>query len=216
MKAFLRTALPALEVLLLIQLASAQAPHLTPFSADMQVSSTHGDGGARDMEGKIYVASGHMRMNVETGGHETAIITDFATRTTDILMPQQHMYMEHKAGQTPGRGPGNFAQDLKPYDPENPCANQPDVTCKKIGVEEVNGRACDHWELTDKRGKVANIWIDQKLYFPIKAVSQNSTLLLSNIQEGEPDASLFQIPPDFRKFDMGGMMPPGMSGPPQQ
>jgi hypothetical protein len=201
---------------LLIQSASAQIPHLTPFSADMQISSTRGDGEARDMDGKIFVASGHMRLNLATAGHESAIITDFATKTTDILMVQQQMYMEHKAGEMPGRGPGSMTRDLKPYDPENPCANQPDVTCKKIGVEEVNGRTCDHWELTDKEGKVANIWIDQKLHFPIKAVSRNSTLVLSNIQEGEPDASLFQIPPGFRKFDMGGMMPPDMGGPPQQ
>ncbi len=71
--------------------------------------------------------------------------------------------------------PGNFTQDLHPYDPENPCATQPDVTCKKIGVETVSGRTCDHWEMTDKQGKVANVWVDQKLHFPIKMVSQDST-----------------------------------------
>jgi len=40
--------------------------------------------------------------------------------------------------------------------------------------------------------------------------------LLTNISEGEPDASLFQIPAGFKKMDMGGMMPPGMGRPPQQ
>ena len=30
-------------------------------------------------------------------------------------------------------------------------------------------------------------------------------------REGEPEASLFQIPADYRKMDMGGMMPPGMA-----
>jgi len=200
----------------LMQLASAQVPHLTPFSADMEMSSTRADRGPRDMEGKIFVASGHMRMNMDSAGHQTAIITDLATKTVDILMPQQQMYMEHKAGETPGRGPGSMTRDLKPYDPEHPCATQPDVTCKKIGVEEVSGHTCDHWEITDKQGKVANIWIGQKLHFPIKTVSQDSTLLLSNIKEGEPDASLFQIPAGFHKIDLGGMMPPGGGGPPQQ
>ncbi|HZL66321.1 MAG TPA: DinB family protein, partial [Candidatus Limnocylindrales bacterium] len=37
---------------------------------------------------------------------------------------------------------------------------------------------------------------------------------LSNIEEGEPDASLFQIPPGYTKMDMGSMMQ--MGHPPQQ
>jgi hypothetical protein len=87
-----------------------------------------------------------------------------------------------------------MTQDLKPYDPENPCANQSELTCKKIGVEEVSGRTCDHWEITHKDGTVSNVWIDQKLHFPIKTVSQNSTLLLTNIKEGEPRRQPFPDP----------------------
>jgi hypothetical protein len=129
-------------------------------------------------------------------------------------MIQQHMYIEHKAGQMQGQGPGAGAEGLHPYDPENPCASDPDVKCKKIGVEEVSGRTCDHWELTDQKGNVSNVWVDQKLHFPVKIVSPDTTLLLSKIVEGEPDASLFQVPDGFRKMDIGGMMPPG-AGPPQ-
>jgi hypothetical protein len=205
-----------MAVVLLLQLLSAQVPQLAPFSADMEISSTRGDRGPVDMQGQIFVATGHMRMNMESSGHQTAVLTDFATKTVDILLPQQQMYLEHQAGDMPGRGPDRMTQDLKAYDPQNPCATQPDVTCKKIGVEDVSGRTCDHWEITDKQGKVTNIWIDQKLHFPIKVVSQDSTMLLSNIKEGEPDASLFQIPAGYRKMDMRGMMPPGGAGPPQQ
>jgi hypothetical protein len=218
LKALLRTLLPAIPVLLLLQFASAQLPHLTPFSADLEISSTGSDAGQRDMQGKLFVATGHMRMNMDNPtGRQTAIITDFATKTVDILLVPQQMYIEHKAGDMPGRGPGaGPTQDLKPYDPDHPCATQPDLTCKKIGVEDVSGRTCDHWEITDKGGKVTNLWIDQKLHFPIKTVSQNSTLLLSNIKEGEPDAALFTVPADFHKVDMRGMMPPSGGGPPHQ
>ena len=51
----------------------------------MEMSSTRADRGPRDMEGKIFVASGHMRMNMDSAGHQTAIITDLATKTVDIL-----------------------------------------------------------------------------------------------------------------------------------
>ncbi len=68
--------------------------------------------------------------------------------------------------------------------------------------------------MTDKNGKVSNIWIDQKLHFPIKTVSEDSSWELSNIKEGEPSASLFEIPSGYQKMDMGSMMQ-GMR-PPQQ
>jgi hypothetical protein len=212
-----RTLISALLLLLALQFAAAQLPSFSPFTADLHIVSTRADRGPQDVNGKIFFGSGHVRMNLDAGGHQTAIITDFATKTSDVLMIEQQMYIESKGGQT-SRGPGsNVTQELKPYDPEHPCANQPDVTCKKIGVEEVNGRTCDHWELTDKNGKVSNLWIDQKLHLPIKIVSDDSTITLSNIQEGQPDASLFKVPDGFRKMDLGGMVSPNMGGsPPHQ
>src|SRR5206468_1517131 len=96
---------------LLVQLGTAQSvPQFSPFTADMQISTTRGGGTARDMTGKLYTGSGHLRLNMTAEGHESAIITDFATKTTDILMVQQQMYIEHKAGQMLGRGPGSNAR----------------------------------------------------------------------------------------------------------
>lgn len=200
--------------LLIVQFAAAQVPQFTPFSADMQITST-GARGPADMNGKLYVGSGHMRMDMEMQGQQSAVITDFATQTVDILMIQPKMYMEHNMGQMQRRGPGSTTADLHPYDPENPCASQPDITCKKIGEEVVSGRTCEHWEITDKNGRVSNVWIDPKLHFPVKATTQDGSILLSNIKEGQPDAGLFQIPAGFTKMDMGGMMGPGMGRPPQ-
>ena len=208
--------LMATTILMLAQLASAQAAvQPQPFSADMQFSSTRGGAMTRDMTGKMYFGSGHMRMDMQADprGGSGVIITDFKTQTIDILMPEQHMYMEHKADEMAGRRPG-MMPSIKPFrDPGNPCAGEEGITCKKVGEEPVNGRTCDHWQITDKNGKVSNVWIDQKLHFPIKTVSEDSTLELSNIQEGEPSASLFQIPPGYTKMDMGSMM---QMGRPQQ
>jgi len=157
------------------------------------------------MSGKIFVGHGHMRLDMAAGGHESATITDFATKTTDMLVIEQKMYIEHKASQISRPGArAKLSDGLKPYDPEHPCADQPDITCKKISVETVSGRPCDHWEFTDKNNKVTNAWIDQKLHFPIKLASEDSTILLSSITEGEPDASLFRIPSDFQKMETGG------------
>jgi len=213
-KVLLRTLMPGVAALLLFQLASAQVPQLSPFSADLQITSTRSNAGPRDVTGQVYVGSGHIRVNMEGSGHKTALLTDFAAKTTDILLLDQQMYIEQKIKQTSGPGPTTVAQDLKPFDPDNPCASQPDVTCKKVGVEGVSGRTCDHWEVTDKQGRVANLWIDQKLHFPVKVTSQDSTMLLSNIKEGQPDASLFVIPSGFEKLETSPAKPPRAAGPP--
>jgi len=215
MRVRLRIAVSAVAICLLVTLAAAQVPHFSPFSADMQMTSTQGSQGPREVDGKIFVGEGHMRLNMSMQGHESAVITDFATKTVDILMIEPKMYMEHKAGAMSRRGMGNPAEDLKPFDPENPCANQPDITCKKIGMETVSGRNCEHWEITDKNGKVINVWVDPKLHFPVKTVGNDGTILLTNIKEGQQDASVFQIPADFHKMEMGPMMQPG-AGPPQR
>jgi hypothetical protein len=200
--------------LLLLQLAAAQIPQLTPFSADMQFSSTRAHA-PHDVDGKIYVSRDHMRMEMQSGPHGQAIIiTNIASQTTDTLMPEQHMYMEFKASDMQARRPG-MMPNVKPLrDPSNPCAYEEGTACKNLGVEPVNGRSCDHWQITDKNGKVSDIWVDQKLHFPIKTVTQDSTWQLTNVKEGEPDASLFQIPPGYQKMDLGSMMQ-GMR-PPQQ
>ncbi len=216
----LRTSvIPATVVafLLLLPWAAAQMPpQMTPFSADMQFTSTHGKGGAmHEASGKIYMAHEHMRMDMQGGpGGGAVMITNFATQTTDTLMPEQHMYMEFKADQMQGRRT-SIGPSIKPLaDPNNPCASMEGSTCKNLGTEQVNGRSCDHWQITDKNGKVSNVWIDQKLHFPIKTVSPDSSWELTNIKEGEPAASLFEIPSGYQKMDMGSMMQ-GMR-PPQQ
>jgi hypothetical protein len=213
MKLAFRSLVLIVATLFFASFAAAQAPQFSPFSADMLMTTSAGPQGPREMNGKIYVGSGHMRINISSQGHDTAIITDFASRTVDVLMVEPKMYMEHKAGAMSRRGFGSPTDELKPFDPENPCANQPDITCKKIGTETISGRNCQHWEITDKNGKVLNVWVDPKLHFPVKTVGNDGTILLSNIKEGDPAASLFQIPSDFKKMDLNGMTPQGAGRP---
>ncbi len=213
----LRTRILLLTAVLLLALSIvAQVPHLTPFSADMEISSMQAGPANRDMSGKLYVSPQAMRMDMEgEGPRQAIIITTFATKTTDILMPQQHMYMEHKAGENPmHRGPNTA--DVHPYDPKNPCATDPGTTCKDLGSETVNGRTAEHWQVTHKDGAVSDLWIDDQLHFPIKTVTEGTIWQLKNIKEGPQEASLFQVPSGYRKMEMPGMG--GMMGgrPPQQ
>lgn len=210
-----RTSFLMLAILLLAHLVVAQAsPQITPFSADMSYSSVaRNSRPARDMDGKIYFGHDHMRLEMQGGPRgPSVILTNFQTQVTDILLPQQQMYIEHKMGEMAARRPG-MMPNIKPlHDPNNPCVGEEGATCKNLGVEQVNGRACDHWQIADKDGRITNSWIDQKLHIPIKSVSEDGTLELTNIKEGEAEAVLFQIPAGYQKIDPSNMR----GGPPQQ
>lgn len=184
--------------------ACAQAIFPQPFSADLSMKAKNGD----QMTGKYFVGPSKMRMDMNAHGHEMSTIVDPSTKTSYMLMHQQKMYMEMHAGQGPMMQRGPKMPDLKSYDPSNPCANDPNVTCKNEGTETVNGRSADKWVLTDKnKGEVSTVWVDKKLHFPIRTMtSDGSQIDLTNIQEGAPPASTFDIPAGYRKFDMGAMM----------
>ena len=216
MKTWIR-AVTLSAVALLPLLPAAQAvPQLMPFSADMQITTSHAGRPAHDVSGKMYVNRQHMRMELQEGAKRggAIVITNLSTQITDTLIPEQHMYMEFNAEQAMAKRPG-MAPSIKPLtDPNNPCANEAGSSCKNLGVETVNGRSCDHWQITDKQGKVSDVWVDRKLHFPIKSVTSESTWQLTNIKEGEPEASLFEVPAGYQKMDLGQMMQ-GMR-PPQQ
>ncbi len=228
MKVVVRSALMSLALILLTSFSTAQTPpQIAPFSADLSYSGVaRGSRPARDIDGKVYFANGRARIEMQGGpggpggGQSSVIINNYKDQITDILLPSQQIYMEHKMGEGPAGRRGGMMPSVKPFnDPSDPCANEEGWTCKNLGTEEVNGRTCDHWQITDKQGKVTNAWVDQKLHFPIKSVNEDGTWELTNIKEGEPDASLFEIPSSYKKMDMSNMMR-GMGGmqgaPPQQ
>lgn len=200
MKQVLRIGL-AVSILSMALLSARAQVVPQPFSADMAVTTNKGD----KMPGKFYFAPPKLRMEMSSRGHDVIIITNNATQVSEILMPQQHMYMESRPGQ--GANPMMPVPRVDvPVDPSNPCTAHGDTTCKNLGPETVNGRVCDHWQVTDKKGAVSNTWIDQKLHFPIKTQSADgSALEFSNVKEGSPAAALFEIPPGYNKLDMGSM-----------
>ncbi len=192
----LRLALVALFVFLSAALPLLAQQRPTPFSADMKMTGGRG----MDMTGKMYFGGEKIRMDMNAPQGTSVMLVDPVKRTSYMLMPEQKMYMEFNAAMARRRTP-----DMKPMDPENPCANTPDTTCKKVGTETVNGRNCDKWEFTTS-GRVTNYWVDKRLMFPVKMTGEGTSWELTNIKEGPQDAKLFEIPPDYQKMDMGGMM----------
>jgi outer membrane lipoprotein-sorting protein len=189
----------------------AQAPAMPQFSAEMKMTTKAGSAA-----GKLYFGGQKIRVEMTTQGHSVIMINDTQRKVSDMLMPEQKMYMETStdSSQMPQRGPMAAAKqpaEMHSYDPSNPCAGNSGTTCQKLGSESVNGRQCDKWQFSNAKGGTQTLWIDQKLHFPIRTQSSDSTWELSNVKEGAPEASLFEIPAGYQKFDMGAMMQ-GMQG----
>jgi hypothetical protein len=201
MKQCIRVSLSVLLLVLASSWAHAQKPQ--PFSADF--STTTPDGAKKT--GKWFFSSPKMRMDItmaQGGGNpfggNVSMIIDGSTHISYMLMPEQHMYMEMQAtGDRDAQGVRNLESLSRGGDP---CVGNPRSTCKKVGAETVNGRSCDKWEMTDKNGHKSTAWIDQKLDAAVRLQEYDGTLTnFTNIKEGAQDASLFTVPPGYRKFD---------------
>lgn len=167
---------------------------------------------------KMYVTKDKMRFesqdkNSRGGG---AVIINFATQTSTILIPERKMYMEFPQGQGPaGQRISNF---FRARDIDNACSEWLKLpynqggSCKKIGSDTVNGRSAIKYEGTNSKGETGDVWLDKKIAFPIKWQNKGGEGELQNIKEGSQPASLFDVPADYQKMQMPMGMP-GMPSP---
>ncbi len=185
------------------------------FSADMVQTKGNNNPGS---VGKVYVGKDKMRFESQRkGGGSAVVLINYATQTTDVLMPERKMYMETTAGQVPGMQ-RNYTF-FRTLDVDNACADwlkmvhKPNATCHKVGNDTVNGRSTVKYEGTSASGEVGNVWLDKSLRFPIKWEEKDRGGEMQNIKEGKQPASLFEVPSDYQKFQMPMGMP-GMTGEP--
>jgi hypothetical protein len=192
--------------LMLLSLLTTAVVAQQDFSADLVSNPERASSGPA----KIYASKDKMRFEGhEQNGHTGTLIINFATQTTDILVPERKMYVESAMGHGPGAQRSfNF---FRAADAENACdewqkmATKPGGTCHKVGSEVVNGRSAIKYQGTSAEGDVTYVWIDPKLRFPVKWQGKNSGGELHNIQEGAQPAGLFAVPSDYQKLDGGSM-----------
>lgn len=184
--------------------AWAQMPEIPSFSADLKITTTKGE----SMTGKIYYGAKHSRMEMNAHGQAMIMISDYSDMNNvkvRMLMPSQHMYMEMNSSMAAGMAGRQRTPQVHMYDPTNPCSAAQGETCKQVGVETMNGYVCSKWEFSGKSNMT--VWISQKLHFPIKSVQQDGTTVeFNNISESAQDSNLFEVPSDYRKMDLSGMM----------
>jgi hypothetical protein len=150
---------------------------------------------------KVSVSGDKVRFEVAGQKKASFAVINVAQRTSTMVLPDTKSYIVSP--------PGHLASPLPLFpidDPENACKaweksmGNPG-TCKKIGDETVNGREAVKYTGAMENGDTGTAWIDRKLHFPIKWEGEKTAAELENIQEGPPDAKLFEIPSDYQKLD---------------
>jgi hypothetical protein len=139
------------------------------FSADMVRTGANGD----TTSGKMYVGDGRMRMEMTQQGREVVRITDTNRQMEWILFPAEQSYIER------GAPPGSAQQaepQAAPSAETDPCTGMQGVTCKRVGVEDVNGRPAVKWEMTaTQQGQTLTgvEWLDKERGIPLKQTMPN-------------------------------------------
>jgi len=144
-----------------VQAAGAQ------FSADMV---RRGPDGAVT-SGKMYVGDGRTRMEMSQQGRDVVRISDQNRHMEWILFPAEQNYLER------GAAVGGEQAPPPPKEPSaeaDPCAGVPGMSCRRVGVEDVNGRPAVKWEMSvTQQGKTltGTQWLDQERGMPLKSLA---------------------------------------------
>ena len=196
----------AMTVSLLLLPATLRAQELT---ADVVIHKANGT----EARGRLYRGKNAVRLEPPEEGQGAVkggvVIYDLARQVTYFLNPTLKAYVER-----PGPAAGGPVSLFVPHK-DNPCALLPqvskDAACQKLGRESVNGRSTERWQATQTRGGrtiTEYAWVDSELHIAIKwQTADQKTGQLENIRLESQPASLFALPPDYRKIEAPARAP---------
>lgn len=179
-----------------------------PFTADMVVKA--GKKKDQTFEGKMYAGTHALRMDMRVRpGMESTTIVRYDKKVVWVLIPGQHRYMEMPISPRAGMMAALRDTDAK-------------VELQSLGAEKVGEYECEKYRVqSTSQGHEYNglVWIASSgsvkgLIVRAEDEKSGATTEYRNIQPGEPDASLFEVPAGYQKFKMPAMG--GMSGIPHR
>lgn len=190
----------ALVVLALGVLSGSVAAQAQQFSA--YIVRQHG--AAKTLAGRLRVLDGKVRIETPEFA-DGFFLVDVAKPSAYFVRPAARVYMD-------ARQSSQLTRWLVPVDPAEPCRQwqamahlaglpeQGDWRCERIGEEEIDGRQAVIFQAVSGSGRFFG-WIDRARRFPLRIKMEDGTITtLEHIKDEPQSASLFELPPDFRKF----------------
>ena len=156
---------------------------------------------------RLYVANGMVRIETPEAPAGFFLI-DGAAGAAFSMQPAQQVFMDAKQST-------RLTQIFVPVDPNGPCRQWQaaaknagvssaggDWRCGRIETSIVDGRRTIEYRVVSPDQKWSRGWIDPDLEFPIKLrAADGATIALEHIRVEAQPASLFALPPGYRKSD---------------
>jgi outer membrane lipoprotein-sorting protein len=169
------------------------------YSADTVIQS-----GQMSSTGKLYHAlGGKDRMEMNAQGTTAITITRTDKKVAWVLMPAQNMYMEMSLEESAKKS-------------GNTNVNDCDIDLSSLGDETVNGVKATKNKISgtcpDNTKYEGTMWVTKEgIMVKMESVATvdgqqaNVTMDLKNLKIGPQEASLFEVPAGYQKFDMGSI-----------
>jgi hypothetical protein len=157
----------AVSMLATVSVSAQQS--VVEFSAD--TVETDPDQGTRT--GKLYMGNNRIRTEFDINGKTMVQIMDLTKQQALMINPEERTYMRLGAG---GGMPGSGT----PQPMDDPCAGMQNISCKKLGVEKVNGRPATKWEISSDEASETGpmvFWIDEERKFPIRQEMPDGSMM---------------------------------------
>ena len=164
------------------------------FSADLLLKQ---DG--KTTTGKVYVKGDKTRQEFVQQGQKQVTIMRADKGLTWLLMPAEKIYMEM------------LSQEGAAYNPQLDQNIKDKAEIKSLGKETVNGYVCDKYQYIYRDTSMGTLtqWISKKFNYPIKSEYKSSSGYMlteyKNIQEGNVQDSLFEVPGNYMLMSVPGM-----------
>ena len=187
-------------VVALSVLAGSVAAEAQQFAADIVMQR----GAVTTQAGRLHVLDGKVRIETPEAA-DGFFLVDTAKPSAYFVRPAAHIYMD-------ARQSSQLTRLLVPVDPDEPCrqwqamarlaglAEQGDWRCERAGQEEIDGRQASVFHAMFGSAQISG-WIDRSRKFPLRIKTEDGTIIAFEQIKNEPQAaSLFELPPNFRKF----------------
>jgi hypothetical protein len=151
--------------------------------------------------GNVHVGGAGFLMNIESQGQKISSLIKWNSETVWSLMHDQKLYVE-------------IPPEQSGWDEYEAKACVGFRNGEKQGSETIDGRATEKWRCTGQttvpQGGTpsdATVWYDPELQFALKTAEDNGNVFeIRDVKIGAQDASMFEIPGGYQKFDMNAMM----------
>ncbi len=190
--------------------APAELARTSEFSAE--IVSRGATGAVIGTGARLYVANRQVRIETPEAP-DGYFLVDGTAGTAIFVRPAARVFMDAKQST-------RLTRIFVPVDPADPCRQWQaaaqnagesrtlgDWHCERIGNASTSDGMTIEYQVVFPDPESSRRWIDRDLEFPVKLrVADGSSVALEKIRVEAQPATLFSVPPGYRRFDPQGLI----------